>query len=272
VFLAFMIASPAAQHVGVRVPDPDERVGTPLAKPEPRRPVGEAPQRIFQKLTSKSEDERRTAAQQLGWGTENLPPASDARLLLVHLDADDEQEAILVISNPLGTVAFVFDRQKEAWWRIGKFSYWWHWDANQAERIIELREIVRSGSKDIIVRERAGGTGIATTDLSIYRLHNGRLYRVFQIAEDEYYNRYGAAATVTETRRIEYPNADSTGRVFLVVHHRATTEPDLPTRRNPITEKSDCSAYRWDSNRFTFVVDGQAARQLCKTRDAGKSQ
>lgn len=269
--LAAMVASAVAQHVGLRVDEADERVGTPLSKPEGRSRIGDDPRRIFQKLTSKSGAERRTAAQQLSWPTSEFPEPFDARLLLVNLDTDDEQEVIFIVSgSPATTVALVFDRQREGWWQVGHFSYWWHWDANQAERFIELREIVKYRRKDIIVRERNGGTGVATTQLSIYRLHNGRLYRVFDTAEDEYHYIYGGGAPVTETRRIEFPEADSSGQRFLVVHHRATREPDTPTKSNPITHKSDCSAYRWDSSRFTFVLDDPAAGRLCKTRELNK--
>jgi hypothetical protein len=264
--LAVIVPSAAAQYVGLPSVDVDERAGTPASKPEARNRVGDDPRRIFQKLTSTLEAERRTAAQQLSWPTSEVPEPFDARLLLVNLDADDEKEVIFVLSgSPLATVALVFDRQKEGWWRVGEFSYWWHWDANQAERFIELREIVKYGRKDIIVREQYGGTGVATTQLSIYRLHSGRLYRVFVAAEDEYHYIYGSGATVTDTRRVEFPEADSSGQRFLVVYHRSTTEPDIPTKRNPITSKSQCSAYRWDANRFTFVLDGPAASGHCKT-------
>jgi hypothetical protein len=94
---------------------------------------------------------------------------------------------------------------------------------------------VNYGRKDIIVRERNGGTGVATTQLSIYRLHNGRLYRVFDTAEDEYRYIYGGGATVTETRRVEFPESGSNGQRFLLIHHRATREPDIPTKNNLIT-------------------------------------
>jgi hypothetical protein len=37
-------------------------------------------------------------------------------------------------------MALVFDQQKDGWMQVGRFDYWWHWDGNQAEKLIELRE------------------------------------------------------------------------------------------------------------------------------------
>ena len=237
----------------------------PSQKPEPRRRVGDDPRRIFLKLTSKSEAERRTAAQQLNWPkSEPAPAPFDARLLLVNLDMDEEQEAIFVFTGtPLATVALVFDRQEDVWWQVGNFFYGWHWDANQAEALIELREIVEAGRKDIIVREPNGGTGFARTQVSIFRLHNSRLYRVFSAAEHELYANKENTGEATESRRIEF-ETDPGLRAFLVVHHRKITKPDTPTKRNPVMEKSDCSAYRWEADRFTFVLDRPAAIRLCQ--------
>ena len=89
----------------------------------------------------------------------------------------------------------------------------------QAERLIELREIVWYGRKDIIVREQAGGTGVAETTLSIYRMYEGRLYRIFRMIEDRYDAPIGGSGTITQHRQIEFPELDPATGKFLVVHY-----------------------------------------------------
>jgi hypothetical protein len=219
----------------------------------------------FQKLIASSEAERKTAAQSLHWQTSEFPMPFDARLLLVNLDADDEQEVIIVLSgSPVSTVALVFDHQKDGWWQVGSFNYWWHWNGNQAERLIELREIVSYGRKDILVRTTAGGTGVAETTFSIYRLLNERLYRAFRTIEDGYHYVYGSGKTVSDKRTIDFPEEESRGR-FLVVHHVAKTEPNEPNKSNPINEKNSCSVYRWDSGQFAFTLDNANAGKFCRS-------
>jgi hypothetical protein len=254
----------AAQQRGVRLDMDEERVGTPANQPEQRKRIGDDPARIFEKLLSKSESARRTAATQLKWHVAEFPEPLDARLFIVNLDADAEAEVIFVLSGtPASTVALVFDRRDNAWWQVGEFSYSWQWDPNVAEKLIELREIVAYRRKDLIVRERAGGTGVATTHLAIYRMHNGRLYKVFQTPEEEFYYVHGGGRTITEERQVEFPEPDSSGKRFLVVRHVKTTEPDVPTRQNSRQRVRGCSAFRWDSSRFIFARHRASAARLC---------
>ena len=244
-----------------------ENAGTPIEQPEPAKRVADEPGRIFQKLMSGSEEERKEAKRALRWDGAQFPKPFDGRLLLVNLDSDEEQEVILILSASfLGTVALVFDHREDGWWQVGSFGYSWHWNANQAERFIELREIVSYGRKDILVRITEGGTGIAETTLSIYRLSKGRLYRAFRTMEDGYRYVYGSGITVSDKRTIEYPESDSDAR-FLLVHHVSRTEPDEPSRSNPVREKKSCSVYRWEAREFTFKLDGGSGRKLCGGRD-----
>jgi hypothetical protein len=241
--LAITATYAAPQHLGiVETPEPAAK---PSTKPEPRKRVSYDPRRIFQRIVDGSEP--------------GFTKPFDARLLLVNLDSDEDQEVIFVLTgSPASTIALIFDKQKEGWWQIGHFTYSWHWDANQAEKLIELREIVGYGRKDIIVRERAGGTGVATTELSIYRLLDGRLYRVFNTEEDNLYAVYGTDVVVRETRRVEFPESR-----LIVVHLSTTTTPDNPTKANPVRTETACAAYRWHQGRFTFIRDAAAAKQFC---------
>jgi hypothetical protein len=132
-----------------------------------RRPVAVDPITLYHNLLSPSSEERKQAYGHLGFAFSDASRPVDARLDAVNLDADDDLEYILTASgSPARTMAIVFDKVGDIWWIVGEFSYWWHWNANDAERLIELREIVWPGRKEIIVREQGGGTGVADPTLA----------------------------------------------------------------------------------------------------------
>jgi hypothetical protein len=237
----------------------------PTSKPLPRRFVGVHPITILSGLLSSSPEQRKQALQQLGDLYTDATERIDASLRAVNLDADPELEYVLIAKGfPTGSTAYVFDRDEEGWWVTGEFSYWWHWDANEAERFLELREIVRYGRKDIIVRDTEGGTGLKVTELSIYRLNNGLLYRVFQTTEDREDWVVGTNRTDYVHRVIEFPDPDKDGNVFLVSRYQKRSE--FSPRTRPDRKIGSCSAFRWDANAFVFVEDKTAAATLCRAR------
>ena len=220
---------------------------------------------LYRGLLSSLPKERTQVFQQLGHEVTDASLPDGARLYALNLDSDDDLEYVLIVTvSPAATIAFVFDKSAQDWWLVGEFSYGWHWDANEAERLIEFREIVWPGRKEIIVRERQGGTGVAETELSIYRMHNGFLYRVFHTTEDAYHYIFGAGRTEDEHRTIEYRQANADGHAFLVVHYEKRIEPDQHSR--PIREIRSCSAFRWNAVSFVFVEDKTAATKLCSDR------
>jgi hypothetical protein len=247
------------------MPDRRDPVVKPIADPEPRKRITGDPVQIFRNAIASSEADRKLAAHALDMDVLAEYPPSDARLLLVNLDADDEREIIYLLSESTGTVALIFDHQADGWWEVGRFGYRWHWDPNKAERFVELREILPYGGKDILVRDMSGGTGASGTQLSIYRLLNGRLYRIFETEEESWGYVYGAAKTVSQRSIIDYPTDDTKGERFLVVRRVERTEPDEPTKAYPVTENTSCSPFRWNADRFAFVRDETGGRRLCRS-------
>jgi hypothetical protein len=265
VFLILLSVPSLSQHL--RLKTETEPPSVPVSKPEPRRRLQSDPVTIFQNVLSSSKTDRGRAYQDLGLGKDGpdeAPQPRDARLYAVNLDAGSDLEYVFAMSSwPVGSVAYVFAKDAEAWWEVGKFGYRWHWNSDQAERFIELREIVSYGRKDIIVREQNGGTGFAVTDLSIYRMHEGRLYRIFHTTEDAFHYVYGGGETVFEERKIEYPEPGPVGGKFLVVRYRGRTEPDKPDGKSRTRHTQSCSAYWWDAAHFVFVEQKSAAGKLC---------
>jgi hypothetical protein len=257
-----------AQYIRVEESDEHEKVGTPASKPEPRKRIADDPRRIFQRLISKTAADRQSAAKQLGWDSAEFSQPDDARLFLTNLDSDEEQEVIIVYSfsgSPPGTVALVFDRQKDGWMQVGSFGYWWHWDSNQAEKLIELREIVSYRRKDILVRTRNGGTGVAETELAIFRMHDGKLYRVFRAVEDSYNTFSGSI--VEDERAITYPGEYSSDS-YIVVRHTRTKRPLEEDSKRSVRPRPrvSCTAFRWTPQRFTFLADKDASARFCADR------
>lgn len=264
------------QSVGIRVPDREKKVGTPVAKPESRRKIFAEPTAILQKILSTSEERRRLGFRQLGIDPEKLrsrtAEVDDARLLAVNLDSDQDLEAILIYTIEPDTTGAVLDKASDGWWEVGRFSNWWHGSSLWADRLIELREIVSYGGRDIVVRTRNGGTGGAETDLAIYRLRAGRLYRTFHTTEQSEYDTSGPGVSgdwYVERHELLYPEPDSAGNRFLVVFHtRATLAPGPPSEsRAPCAPKAlACTVYRWHAEKFTFLRDEPSDSSYCDRR------
>jgi hypothetical protein len=196
----------------------------------------------------------------------------EARLYAVNLDSDSDLEYVLIANTdfPPGTIALVFDKIGASWWVIGDFSYGWQRDANEAERFIELREIVHYGRKEIIVRDWGGGTGFAETGLSIYRMQNGSLYRVFRTVEDGFHFIYGVGTTEYEHRTLEYSDHDWNAPALLVARHVKRIEP--AQEGAAVRVSRDCSVFQWDAAAFVFVKKKAAMPSLCSNHVPGSSR
>jgi hypothetical protein len=259
----FILLTPLlSQHPAIEQP-PEEIPANPSSKPLPRRLVGVGPLTLYRDLMSSSKDERTRALRRLGDNFSETDRPEDTRLYALNLDSDPDLEYVLEAKVAFAaTIAWVFKKGPEGWWMVGEFLYSWHWDANQAERFIEFREIVTYGRKEIIVRDTGGGTGFAETRLAIYRMNNGFLYRVFETTEDGFSNVVGTGTAEYEHRDIEYPDPDGAdGHTFLIVRLRKHLE-DGPDHKKP--EIRACSPFSWDAVFFRFAEDKAAATTVCK--------
>lgn len=264
-FLSLTIAV-AQRNVAVRV---QKDAADVAAKPEPRQRIFAEPATIVQKLLSTSEETRRIGFRQLGIRPESLrsrtAEVDDVRLFATNLDSDKDLERVLVYGTEPETTALVFDWNENGWWQVGAFSYWGY----SGDRLIELKPALDSTHNDVIVRMRSTGTGVARTELSIYRLAASRLYRVFRTLEEEDYDTSGpgkAGAWYFERRKLIFPVSNDAGQHFLIVHHTKATDQaaTAPDRTPPCRPKSlSCSVYRWNSNTFSFVIDHAAHSTYC---------
>ncbi|MCC6539661.1 MAG: hypothetical protein IT162_19080 [Bryobacterales bacterium] len=263
VLIALLVAAviPAfAQEVGVPISPSRLTKPQPIAKPEPVRRVAAAPLRICQLLLSTSPAERLRGYGLLGVQLDHDMGAPDVSYRSVNLDADPDPESILVVSDGRTSSAYIFDAQSGGGWSIvGEFDYSWHWIASQAERFLTLQPLVSDGM-DILIRIEEGGTNVRHTDLSIYHLLNGRLYRTFQMEEANAYDTFDTNVFVDERAEIEVD--DEQRPLVLIVRRRSDTKPKLGPEE--ITTKRTCAAWRWNPAQFRFVAEpAAAARALC---------
>jgi hypothetical protein len=233
-----------------RVVIPEEREGTPTVAAEPHNRSIADPNTIFHNLLSPSEHGRQLALQQLSVGATEFeghaPEVTDARLIWTNLDKNHELEAVVMYTDSRrATHAFVFAKQQNEWWQIGNFHYRWHWNSESAEHFVEFREIVWPGRKDLIVREASGGTDVVQTELRIYRMYGGLLYRVFTILEEKDVNAY------LESNRLSYYDSDAAEPPSIVVRHVKIAH-HADDAEGP-ADVATCSGYAWDAGKFAFL-------------------
>ena len=251
------------QFAGVE--KPKEIAAKPIPKPEPRRPIDTDPVSLVRSLLTNSAEDRKGALRLMGHEEIASDDPIEARLFAVNLDADPELEYIVIVhGQPNRTVALVLDKAGDAWRVVGDFSYWYHWEPNEAERFIELREIVWSGRKEMIVRDYSGGTGVGATAISIYRMNDGFLYRVFHTTEDRHSFIIGQGSTEYEHRTIEFLEHAWNEPASIIVRYGKRTEP--PEQGQPVRRSSACSVYKWDAVNFIFSEERAAPPGLCSAK------
>lgn len=270
-FLAIVAAS--AQYVTVE--KPVQPAASPARRPEPRVRVMEDPLTIFQNLIGSSAANRRRALLDLGWNeeakfAEDPNVIGDARFYRVNLDDDPEMEAILKLTDGIGreTDALVFKKSGKEWWRVGVFSLSYMWTANDADHMLELRDIVGFDHKDIIIRVTAGGSDIQKEiGLGIYRLYKGRLYRTLETTEEFAVRRYPDAGEMVEDERndIYYPEPEQGKDAYIVVRR---SKQDIPRSDWGVIDHPrkviGCVPYRWDPIKYLFVADRSASEKFCQ--------
>lgn len=265
----------AQKRVAVAVPIKPPSV--PVGKPEPARRIAVDPASAFNDLFSPSLETRQRAFHQLGITsrdhTTEPSELDDGRMYRVNIDDDKDLEVVLLLDLGFseGTRVLVFDRSQSQWRCIGEFTEWYMWDSGKAEAMLSLREIVDYGTKDLLIRTSGGGTDIAIArDLDIYRMFNGRLYKVFSCNE-EFEHRIiggpGSGSFVNERHTLHFAEKTESGGIYIVDEQTRTRLPDAPlltrARIAATAHAVGCSAYRWDAVKFMFVVDQSAYATYC---------
>lgn len=229
-----------------------------------------SPLQIFHGLLSETESKRQWAYKALGSdGTYAVKPV-DVRLLWVNMDADSQQEAILVYSDgSRGAAAHVFAKRAATWWEVGVFDDWWHWSSERMDEFVTLKETAEYGQKDILIRTTGGGSGMQETRLTIYRLYQSRLYRVFTTVEESLSDIMTEPdpqeLTTREQRKIAYRDTGNSNNFLIVQHIRTKYASRNVENEAPIGKPQikGCAAYGWEPGRFSFVWNREATKRFC---------
>lgn len=243
----------------------------PAVKPEPRSAIPAAPLTIARNLLSPSPTARAAGARQLGL-PDPIAPVRDLRLFFVNLDEDEELEAILQVAfgGSWDALILVLDQAGGRWFRVGEFTN----PSPHGSPEIELKEVVQHGALDILLRLHPSGTDIAVwTELSIYRMLRGRLYRVFGVTEETEARAMGPATAgpwINTRETVYYPEREEGQPVRIVVHRtEAVLGDDIPLTGGGVAARSKpagCAVWRWDQATFRFVRDQAAAARYCDSR------
>jgi len=243
-------------------------------EPDLRRAlVEESPAKIAALIASPNPRQCRMGLASLGLHIPEYDPCfvSHAQLFLQNLDEDDELEAVLRIRQGEMEAVIVLDIQDGSWWRIGHFIRVFRFDTD-ADMTLELKSIISDRCYDLLIRDSGGGTDISETHLSMYRLRQGRLQRVFRISESARYRVVGGSSRVNvilERAWLTYPSREISG-IPLIVADRTRVPIGRTTEFNPERElrfaTSECTVYRWDEQGQVFTPDSGEFRRYCPKR------
>jgi hypothetical protein len=231
------------------------------------------PVTILEQLQSPIAAERKTGFGSLGFKATDddvkFPPV--ARLLFENLDEDDDLEAVLGFEQTGAAIVIVMDRAEGSWWKVGQFTNAWR-SSGDLDETVQVRDVIENGRSEIMIRDSGGGTDIAETHLSIYRLQSGRLHRVFRVSEESRYRVVGAQDPETATYErawLSYPDREEAGAPMIVVDRTKTVigpTPELNPDRQLRVAPGVCEVYRWNGEQEGFVADSSAASTLCATQ------
>lgn len=238
---------------------------------EPRTRLDIDPVALLEKLESPMAADRQSAYKALfGQAIDTeTKPAPAARLAFIQLDRDAALEATMIVDAPGAKVAFVFDRLGDQWWRIGKFDNRKRDVRESFESMLEIRDIIGSNDgSDIIVRRWGYGTGVRAVRLSIYRLKDGALYRIFETVEEQTDGANEPGVHLFYQRRfLHFPDRDETQGPVMVVHQMEVGVPEpmslIPESLIHLGDTKDCAAYRWDETIFLLSKDSLATKRFC---------
>jgi hypothetical protein len=182
----------------------------------------------------------------------------------LQLDEDDELEYLFIIQGgpPPTSILIVANRESGSWYGVGRFDYWWHWNEEEAERLVEVH------APFLLIRETNGGSGISSTVARIYRMHNQRLHKTFEVEESSDSSRYGTHPLEVHTmsRDIRIRQNEITPWLVEVrqTHTIAFIDPDKDGDVKPQTTRRSCEGYEWVQGTFSFEPTKRAKSAVCK--------
>jgi len=240
---------------------PAETVGRLKAEPEPRRKLSRDPLEFVQDLVSPVAARGARAFSELTGSqmTEDAAPVPNSNFRAVNLDGDPDLEYVFTLLHggitPSSSVVVV-DRGADGWYAVGTFRYWWHWNAEDTERMVEVH------APFLLVRDIEGGSGLSETRVKIFRLWQGRLFKTFEAEEEA--TSGGAGLDRKLQSRIHFREAGFPLGTGLEVRNDETTS-SAETRWRPVRRRS-CTGYAWVPRSFSFEASAMATREFCQSR------
>ncbi len=173
----------------------------------------------------------------LSWIGESLPV--DVRAMAVNMDDDKAHlERVLIINNLSNTAVIVFTKKNGGWWRVisglcGAPT------GNCPSPFVELKQTVWYGTYDLVVHtDGKMGLGVSESHLQIYRMFQGRFYRVFDYVESAH-NMSGE-----ESSKFRFSDVSSLETATIVVHQ----SKEFRGRRS-----ATCIPHIWNVEKFAFL-------------------
>lgn len=226
---------------------------SPQFAAEPRRKLAIDPDTLLPRLLSPEARERADAFTRAGLEIMGDQEPQEVRLLALNIDSDPDLERVLIVKGLGGMIsmgAAVYKKENGVWWQLGGF-FCCGPGSQPNDPFIEMRQIVRYGTNDIVIHAGGSqGTSAGAWQLMVFRVWKGSLYKVLDIVESAY-NFAGPEQT-----RVSYPNTEHSSAPPVISVHRTK---EVRNRRS-----STCTQYRWDADRFAFVVLA-SSRGSCNT-------
>lgn len=232
------------------------------------RPSAQDPLSLAASLVGSPVSAKRQALVHLGeeiGATDSLRAVSDVSVAFPILTDDGRTGAVVEYTlDRSSSVAAVLLKSGSRWSLIGRFFYWWHWNPEEARHLLELREIVTPGVKDIVVREIGGGTGIAEESTSIFRVRQGALARVFQTVTNSETAMFGAGSERSRSVRTSLDFIARTQETPAAISALTSVAETSATTSEVIQRK--CVVMQWDEASFRFIEGvAEESAQSCKS-------
>ncbi len=213
---------------------------------------------------------------------EDRTRVSQARLLYGRYREDGDL-AIVAVQLHEFTWASVLLHSSSGWERIGRFSCWCKYESNPLEGFVEFRSVLGSPATEIIAHDSGGGSGFWARFLTLFRLQNGRLEKIFDTtdkATDCHPTQNKDYCTLIQAR-IEYQNFNTTPALVLTRLESIERVPRIPSSEQspawspPLLEvfqnvrRVGCEILLWDGAKRSFAGSRRWTSLYCRASTPG---